>query len=203
LNINHAVATDGCIDDLNKLSNLKTMFIRQTRISGAALGNLKVLPELQALTASETSGISTVLKKMVDSQIVKYLEVDQCDLTDSDMKMIGTMSNLENLKVNGNTQVTDLGLKSIGGLRKLQILAIGGTRISSGCSAALSKLSRLKILSIDWNNWRSEDRDQLSKALPKCSVQSPNKSAIKSLVKEVRQFDEILPVLVAPGDVQQ
>jgi serine/threonine protein kinase len=171
LNINHSKTYNDCIADLNKLSKLRTLQIRDTEITGTGVGDLNMLPNLEHFETSGTEPLSAALQRMVNSQNIKHLVVDECQLTDKDMNLIGTMSNLEVLSVKDNEKITDHGLKAISTLKKLSNLTIDDTYLTTDCIATLKAMTALKTLNIKWKTWRPEDQERLSKALlPHCHV---------------------------------
>jgi serine/threonine protein kinase len=168
LDVNDSEATDNCINDLNKLSNLKTLLIKNSHLSGEALASLEILPKLVILDASGDHTIRGALKKLRDSQAIKRLYVHDCDLTDSDMQLIATMSNLEILNLSNNPKLTDLGVEAISRLKTLHDLNIRGTNVCAACIPALAKMQSLdqKKLQIDAQKWSKSDQQFIKDALP-------------------------------------
>jgi serine/threonine protein kinase len=173
LRINEADVNDECIADLNKLTNLRNLSVGQTPLPGAALTKLKRLPYLEYFEASGIKTISTTLKSMTNCRELRSLLLDECNLVDDDMKVIGKLSNLERLHLNGNSQITDHGLQFISNLQQLHELYISRTGISPNCLGTLKKLRALTGLTADTETCSSAN---LQKGLPNCKIPSDRKN---------------------------
>jgi Leucine-rich repeat (LRR) protein len=185
--IDQADVHDKSIPELNQLTNLKVLSIRGTSLTGNAVAQLKVLERLRWFGASLLDTILPVLQKLNNSQTLEYLQLDGCKLTNDDMKAIATMSNLQQLRMSGNHQLTDSGLQLISHLRKLHTMAIDGDAVSAKCIETLKKLPSLKNLSISSDEWSKADQAKLHEALPNCHCDTGHPDARKEYNKTGRE----------------
>jgi serine/threonine protein kinase len=153
--------TDDCIEDLNKISRLEWLFVDGTELTAPALTKLKRLRDLVYLSAPEVLHMSEVLEKMKNSTCTAYLDLQNCDINNNDMKAIGTILTMQNLLIGRNKSITDEGLSSIASFKELKQLEIHGTGVSHACIATLKKLPKLRTLKIDRGVLSAADRAQL------------------------------------------
>jgi serine/threonine protein kinase len=193
--IDQSRVTDHCIDDINKLTDLKGLRIGQTQLHGSKVANLEILPKLHEFAATGIHDIDAALKKLAKSPNITYLKLDDCQLTNSDMQVIGTMPNLEDLIISDNTELTDDCLRSISRLKKLKHLEIDDTSISPACIVTLTKLTLLRKLTVNGNKWNTEERTKLKQALPLCAVDSgENKhKMLKDPDNAIEAVHELIP----------
>jgi serine/threonine protein kinase len=162
--------SDKCIADLNHLVNLEALSVGATKLTGTGLSNLLRLSKLQKFAASDIAKMSAALKTMTGSQSLTNLEVDGCKLSDDDLKVIGTMTNLGLLDIGNNPKITDKGLQTIVTLHNLSILKIDGAGVSPACIKTLKQLPKLRVLCINMGQWSTVDKIDLHRAIPTCNV---------------------------------
>jgi serine/threonine protein kinase len=177
--MNRADVTDNAFDDLNKLQNLRGLHIRFTKLHSSKVAHLKILPKLHFVSTSGSRDISIILGKLRNSQAIEYLQLDDCKLTDTDMKVIATMPNLKTLMIFKNDQITDRGLQSISKLSKLSELRIDHTGVSPNCIETLKNMQSLKKLNFD--DWPAAQQLKLHQVLPHCQYYPVKSHVVPSL----------------------
>ena len=90
--------------------------------------------------------------------------------TDAGLVPRGNLTNLQELRINGSTQVTDAGIAHLAKLNKLEKLDLGRTGISSACVTSLEKLPALKQLEVVGSRLGPDGIEQLRKLNPKVKV---------------------------------
>jgi serine/threonine protein kinase len=170
LSMDEADVTDNCINDLNQLSRLRHLSVKNTHLTDNGLARLKCLQNLVSFSASGQGSISQTLKKMTNSQMISDLEMDDCKLTESDMKTIATMANLQKLIISRNKDLADRGLLPITKLKRLLDLRMGNTNATSACIGTLKNITALNRLSINLTKWSAADQKRLREALPQCEI---------------------------------
>jgi internalin A len=90
--------------------------------------------------------------------------------SDAGLAPLGKLANLQELRINGSTKVTDAGVVHLAGLSKLEKLDLGRTGISSGCVTTLGKLPALKELEVVGSRFGPDGIAQLRKLNPKVKV---------------------------------
>jgi len=168
--IAHTNIGDSSLADLDKLKHLVVLDVSLTQFTGPALAKLEVLPRLVEFSANNLQKASALLPKFKNSQRLKSLLLNNCDLDDEDMQVIGTISNLEKLKIGKSKKVTDKGLEAVSHLNHLKSLRIDGTGISAKAISLLKKLP-LTELTIDLNKWSKKDKEALFAELPDCNIE--------------------------------
>jgi tRNA A-37 threonylcarbamoyl transferase component Bud32/Leucine-rich repeat (LRR) protein len=171
--------TDQGLQSIDNLPNLKSLNIKDTSVSDEGVAKLKVLPQLIFLAVSGFDH-PTALRKIDKSKIV-HLEMINCNVTNNDLKVIGAMSNLLELYLYDNGQITDQGLRSICNLAKLRTLEIEGTALTYACGETLKRLPSLRHLTISCEKWTPAELASLRKALPKCHIESRKPHSLQSL----------------------
>lgn len=89
-------------------------------------------------------------KVSVQDGIVREIDLTDSVITDSDMEIVGSLSSLEHLTLNGCRQLTDAGLARLQGLTGLKGLGLERTNVTDAGLANLSGLTELNYLSLNW-----------------------------------------------------
>ena len=95
--------------------------------------------------------------------IVREVDLTNSTLTDADMEILGTLTSLEQLILNGCTNLTNAGLAPVQRLTKLNGLALERTRVTDAGLAHLKGLTGLKYLSLNWTKTSDEGAKHLEK----------------------------------------
>ncbi|KAK5580224.1 hypothetical protein RB653_000238 [Dictyostelium firmibasis] len=98
--------------------NLKTLDLRDNRITDFGIRNLKGLLNLEELYLGSTGCTDTGLALLCNLLKLKTLDVSKCNITDSSMDIICRFTELKFLYLSG-TQVTDKGINTISKLPNL------------------------------------------------------------------------------------
>jgi Leucine-rich repeat (LRR) protein len=170
LDMDNAGITDASLADLDALTNLTDLNYQASELSGLAVARLKRLRALNSLTASRTSEISSVLRALAGSDRLHRLVIADCNVQDTDMKNVGTLSSLETLWVERNDGITDRNLTELTSLKNLTFLDISKTQVTSACIDTLKAFKHLSYLNVDFANWSSADQQRLRKAFPHCTL---------------------------------
>ncbi len=168
--IDDADVHDQSVDTLDNLSGLHRLSINFTHLTGPAVSKLKVLPRLTSFHASGIPNISTALSVMAHSQAIEELQLERCDLHDSDMEVIGTMSNLKKLLLSGNPHITNASLQSISKLSHLKELDLSNATVNSDDLKVLRKLGSLKTLHISDDQFTKKQQEEVGHMLSHCNV---------------------------------
>jgi serine/threonine protein kinase len=187
LNIEGTDITDDCIEDLNKLKNLVYLAATDASWSGKRLAQLEQLPKLRSILVSHNRYFSEVLKKLKGGQTMQTIQANDCNLSDSDMKIIATMPNLLALDVSENPSITDAGVESICHLQKLQILNLRKTAVTSDCVPFLKRAPVLIQLKISSSKWGADEQKRLRAAIPNCKIDSEVELNIDDIRKSVKE----------------
>ena len=100
------------------------------------------------------------------------LSLEACDLTDDDLKMIATMTNIKSLSINFSAFTVD-GLRHLAGLPHLETLQMESPLMGPQAIDALHGFRKLRSLRIQTSSWSESDRERLQQALPKdCKIVS-------------------------------
>ncbi len=97
----------------------------------------------------------------VKDQLV-WLQLTNCNIEDSDLKVIGELSNLYKLNLN-RTKITDKGINELSALSKLEYLNLYGTAITDSSVIALQQFQSLKKLYV----WETAGDTTRMDSLPK------------------------------------
>lgn len=139
------ISTPG-LEYLAELTELRELALGGNKINGAGLSVLNTLPNLERLSLKGTQRRNS-----------GYWAVS---LTDIDMALLGSLTQLQWLDVGGSIRsplnsLSDLGISKLAGLRQLRVLDISQTRVSSAGLELLADLPKLERLSL----WRAERID--------------------------------------------
>jgi hypothetical protein len=195
--VNKKVTNDG-LKELAGLKNLKTLTIFFCdQIGDAGMKHVKGLTTLESLSLGNTSVTDDGLAELKELKKLKSLTVSGCiRMTDKAAETIKTFADLEYLSL--PSTITPKGVKDLAGLKKLKSLYIGGARLSdaavkdiadnmpdlqdlnlstfSGNGLTdesvphLSRLKKLKTLSIAGAKLTDTGLKSLQMALPGCTI---------------------------------
>jgi hypothetical protein len=161
-------ATDlECVDQLPALLHLAVSY---TGLKGGALAKLACLGRLTNLEANNIEDITTLLVRLRNNTVLDHLSVKECGLTDSDMKIIGTMGGLRTLCIYDNP-VTITGLRSIVGLNVLDTLRTD-QEFGPQVIDIVGHFKHLLRLRVSTAGWSQADRQRLRQVLPgACTIE--------------------------------
>lgn len=108
------------------------------------------------------------LLESLKEQVI-WLKAGYANLKDEDMKVIGSLSNLMRLHIEGNP-VTDAGLSYLKELKQLQYINLSGTKISGKGPAQLAGLKSLEQVYLYNVTGVSFDLPALKNLLPKAKI---------------------------------
>ncbi len=188
LKIDDADVSDKCVDSLNKLTCLEELEARDTAISATALKRLKRLSQFSQLILANLQSLSGNLDAIKNSQTITLLDLVNCELQDSDMKVFSTCPELSYLHLYGNHSITDKGIEAICHMQVLQSLDLSHTSVTPTCIPMLQKLPRLKQFIIRSNDWSPQTLKQLHVALPNCEVVTQTEASLQ----KVHEFSDSL-----------
>jgi hypothetical protein len=156
---------DECIDDLGKLPSVTYLVLSDTAITGTGLARLENLSHIQVLTAHGLSKIRDLLPVLVKSTALTGLYVDDCDLSDSDLKQIGHISSLHLLRLDGNKKISNAGLPFLRELPQLHELGVPFTAVTPACLGTLKTFPTLKTLHVGDNLWNAAEKSLFEQKL--------------------------------------
>ncbi len=195
LNYLYATGNDisnAVIPQFNKMPQLKRLHIGSTAIRQNGLVQLKYLKDYTELGIHKLGHVDKVLKKMRGTQKLHSLNLSSDDLNDDDLKEVATFSNLDNLNIDHCPRVTNQGFRYLLTLKKLRILHIAGTSITSDVMPDLKKFPKLDTLHSFPNIWP----DNFKKELPHVNLAIDVSDWEKSTGKRA-------PIEVPLADVQK
>jgi hypothetical protein len=110
------------------------------------------------------------LKELAGLGDLQFLYAAFAQITDVGMKDIGRLKKLRWLYLGGNHEVTDAGLKELGGLADLQMLYLNMTQVSDKGLQELAGLNHLRFLAVGGSQVTDSGVAEFQKALPRCTV---------------------------------
>jgi hypothetical protein len=119
-------AEDKDLEYLSGIHSLKTLILRETKITDIGLERLKDLRQLTLLNLESTRITDAGLRHLKNLKQLTELDLRGTSITDLGLEQISRLDNLEILNLEG-TKVSDTGLRHLERLRKLRRLYLGGT----------------------------------------------------------------------------
>lgn len=160
---------DASLKTICRLPNLKFVTLSSTQVTGATLADLAPLKNLRRLELGHN-----ILKKEYLSELLKLKQVQKiglqgCRINDKDLETIGKLDNLETLQLLENTQITDLGLKKLAGLKRLGVLEVTHAQITINGLKALKHLP-LHLLIIGKGQFTPSQIARIKQVFPKAQI---------------------------------
>ena len=165
-------ATDKCIAQINKLPSLTVLRASKTNISGQGLSNLTRIKELEKLTYSEGTHVSTLLKALAGSKKLTALGLDRPvdrTLTLSDLKLIASSKNLTRLDLD-DCKLDREGLAILATLPRLKMLYASGNKLDESCFPILKQMPSLEEVDFDAPSWTPRCQKMMRREFPKIST---------------------------------
>jgi len=119
---------DSGLSNVAGLSHLKNLSISITNITDAGMAYLQNLNALETISLHGTKITGEGLKYLQGKNL-SILGLNQTNIGDADMELIGTFTNLKSLALVG-TKITDASIPHLKKLKNLQRVDIVGTKIS-------------------------------------------------------------------------
>jgi serine/threonine protein kinase len=136
------------VEDINAMSNLDWIDLKNTNLTPVGLKNFKILKQLNYIYYDFNKYITSLLETIAGSKQLDTLYISTPDkpITMDDAKLIKTLPNLTNLNIE-NTSATDEILMEIASMPNLQSINARGCKITKQGYEALTKKygNRLKI----------------------------------------------------------
>ncbi|MBA3994343.1 MAG: hypothetical protein C0469_12515 [Cyanobacteria bacterium DS2.3.42] len=162
--------SNSIIAQFNLMPQLNRLYIGSTAIRQNGLVQLKYLREYTELGWHRLGHVDKALKKLKGSQKLRSLILDDDDVTDEDLQVIGTFSNLENLSFDHCSKATNRGFKYLMPLQKLRYLHIAGTSITPAVIPDLKKFPDLEEVYVFPETWPAKAAARLQAELPKVKM---------------------------------
>ena len=134
------------IAQLTSLSNMETLELRATGVTGDVLVNLKKLPRLRILLLSDCDFTPEALENLAGLTQLTELELSGAGINDAKLAHFKGMPNLKHLDLSRNVGLTGAGLtqlKDLPALRELNLFDTGLTDAGLGSLKDLPKLTQL------------------------------------------------------------
>lgn len=175
INLNGSKVTNGGLKHLTKLTNLKSLDVRNSPVDkdgASAIGALTSLEALKVDGGEMTDEAVQALNPLSElrsleirsvrlspggwSQLTNHKKLEkllilQSNITDATMAIIGRIDSLKELWLN-DVSITDRGMVELKGLDNLEWLNLAGTQVTSECFTTIAKgkgMRGLKTLGLE------------------------------------------------------
>ncbi len=160
------LSTVKCFDVVHELS---LAGLRQ--IDDEGIGRLENATQLQSLNLRRTSVTGKGLKSISKLKEIQKLMLAETRLVNSELVHLKDLKSLEQLDI-GINSIDDEGVAHLKGLTNLRELRLDSTRVSDKSVETLRTLTGLKKLDLRQTRFTSEGIESLKKALPDAEIRS-------------------------------
>ncbi len=171
VSFNFAHFNDEGLGYLEQLSHLTSLSLLSTGVTTERLQRFSFLPKLKKLAVRDMGDITSVLRRLQESNQLEELQLLFCsDLDTTDFETIATFPNLKRL---GYSQRQPLEASLFDALTKsksLQALDLRNSRMSDAGVKSLAKLKNLRTLTFSKDTLDPRHRIQLGQLLPNCKM---------------------------------
>jgi internalin A len=137
LNVLGAKMTDDGLANLEGITGLRSLYLCYMPISDAGLDHL-TLKRLRWLSLQDTQITDASLARMGGLASLEYLSLNGTRITDAGLVHLKGLEGLTELSLE-NSAVTDAGLAHLRGLTGLKTLWLGGSKVTAECVQALRR----------------------------------------------------------------
>jgi len=155
-------------EHLQRLQNLRALWLFETSISDATLAHLSELTQLQWLDVYGTSVGDLGMESLATLTNLKRLNLDRTSVGDAGLEPLSRLPKLRVVRL-GGTNVTDTGLPAIARMTQLESLHLCPVSITDDGLVHLRTLTNLKQLDVG-PYITKEAANELRKALPGCRI---------------------------------
>lgn len=141
---------DGVLPHFASMSQLESLSLAQTAVTGSEIELLLKLPKLNSLTLTGTRVDDTAMEKLAKMSQLESLDISYARVTDAGLKHVGALKHLRTLCVGGNP-ITDRGLEEIARLTQLSDLMITNANISDAGLEHIAWLPKLTTVHLSGN----------------------------------------------------
>lgn len=134
----------------------------------ATLANKNNFLDINVGSGKEVSSELINQLKVVDKQVT-WLDLSRSEITDEQLKVIGTLPNLTRLRLN-QTKVTDTGIQHLAGLNNLESLNLYGTSVGDASLKVIEQLPALKKVFLWQTQITKEAVEALSNKKPDLEI---------------------------------
>jgi len=162
--------------DLDNFKRLISLEIPDCQASANEILKYKHLDNLNNFTCDSIKSVSPVISKLSTSKTLSSLSMEQCNLTDNDLRMMAKIKTLTTLHLAYNDKFTAEGVKSLSSLPLLRALYMEGINFSPSFIPAFKDFKCLSRLRINTSGWPDSARSSLKAILPvNCIVSDSGK----------------------------
>jgi len=153
---------------LAKLTNLRSLWLRDTSVSDKTLAHVSSLTQLECLDVSQTNVGDTGVECLIGLSKLKRLNLSRTNVGDAGLESIAKLRRLQVLDLAG-TKITDAGMRSISQLDHVKSLDLYPSTVTDARLIQLKSLKELQTLDIG-PHITKEAADELRSALPQCKI---------------------------------
>jgi len=157
---------------LAKLPNLEAVAADHTRTNGSFLVDFASSKKLKLLVLNHNDLDTRYLKELRNFPQLHWLDLGNTHIKDADMANLTNCSELVDLKIDDNNDLTDKCLVNIKQLKHLERLWLENTKITKRGLLTLKGLP-IKYFRIDKGKDDKKDLEELKKAFPKAEFAYP------------------------------
>lgn len=139
--------TDDGLASLANLTNLETLSLRRTDITGVGFKQLTGLKKLQNLELNDTFVTDDGLEQIGAIESLQLLQIARTNITSAGLKHLAKLEGLKELDLT-DTAVDDEGLRPLSGLTTLESLQLRRTRVTDEGLLQLDTLRNLETLNL-------------------------------------------------------
>jgi Leucine-rich repeat (LRR) protein len=164
---------------LKSLRQLESLYVQNTFVTDAGLGNLKGLARLTTLSLGfeNAGGIICHPIRVTDAGLVhlrgltklKTLELDHSRITGAGLSHLKGLAKLERLSLR-KSRLTDAGVEHVRGLTNLGSLDLSYTKITDVGLEHLKGPTNLRLLDLHGTQVTDKGVKRLQQTLPKCKI---------------------------------
>jgi internalin A len=180
LNLRGTKITDMTLGHLAGLPTLESLDIGFAQFTDSGLENLALLPNLKEVTIGGNKLTDAGLRFLRQLPGLTYLDLSGSQRTDSGLwsvgmtesgvDSVGTLKNLQELRLGGSS-VSARWLEKLKGLQKLERLSLqDGRRVGDDASPVLASFTSLRWLDLKGTGMTGKGVAELRRQLPHCQI---------------------------------
>jgi len=165
---------DDALARIGEMRHLKHLSVDQSRITDAGLRRLRSLAHLVGLRMTDTN-VSDEGFKYIDLSRMESLDLSHTHVGDASLEWIGRTADVEALRWLGlgGVNITDAGLKHLGGFSNLTELYLSNTNVSDAGLEHLKSMTKLRTLGLNGTRVTPDGIRDIKKALPNTTIWEP------------------------------
>lgn len=166
MDLDARLITRDSLPTLKSLKKLNSFGLAYIPVSADELGRAYDLAKIKVFNISGVKNVRRLLLNLGPRLNPKVFYLQNCQLTDDDLKLLSKNMALEEVSVRDNPKITDVGVKALLSCKRLKRIELSGTSVTPAVAEILADFDYLTDAVVNTSSWSEEQRQMFDAKLP-------------------------------------